>query len=52
MILQTACFNPNTFPVKVFADDYVFEMVKRVRKGLLVELYGYAGWLILRTWND
>ena len=48
-VLQSACFNPKEFPVHVLADDQVFALVKRNRRGILIELYILAGWVIVRS---
>ena len=50
--LQMACFVPQEFPVHVFADDKMFELVKRVRRGVLVQFYSTFGFIIIKSLKD
>ena len=51
-ILQEACFLPIRFPVHVFANERTFDLVKRIRRGVLVQLYGYCGLIIIKSLKD
>lgn len=51
-MLQMACFDPTRFPVHVLEDDKVFALVKRVRRGVLVEFYGQMEFINIKSLKD